>query len=1108
MPETLGLLRMTGWSWPSARPDPFDPASRPARCLRLELSRKLVLPALLQLVAGGQVASATTLQPGFRQVEVFTGAHGLSQPMAVALAPDGRIFVAEKRGMIRVGHAGQTEALGNFADLSDQVHSFFDRGLMSIKLHPAFPQVPYLYALYVNDPSGQWGDDCPTPPGMLQEGCLVNGRLSRLEVAPDGSYGGVEVVMLEGYWRQPYPSHSLGDLVFRADGALCVSAGDGGAGAGRTLPGALRSQDDPPSHNGSVVCVDPLSGDAWPTNPQAEKGAAENRLVAHGLRNPFRMTARPGTNELWVGDVGGSGWQEVDRIADPGRLANFGWPCFEGPARQPPFDALAPNLCETPYADPANPASGPYFAYPRAGQVALEPFPCSIAAGASISGLAFYAGTAYPERFHDGLFFADFSRDCLWVMRAGPDGLPDPAAVETFGDNLSGRDAAGQGPVDVEVGPDGWIYLVYVTPGRLTRIEANDSPVGAIPPPGATPEVWAGDAPVEDPPVPLPPFLGVDPAAINDATWGNDTDDAMVWTFDTLGSNDPALTFRGSGEWDLVARVPAGGQAGITWHVDDPAVTQVYSGLFSATGYDFADLVHCRGYNIESCTAVRRNEDEHLFVEQLEYTYDYQEDSGDAVAVEWNWDFQGKGASAVRWRPFAFGILVDKNGGNGAAAFSWRAVPGSVEILATNYNDAADVSPKGRVVINRDVLRDGNPSGILHVFSRIAGTAPASVSAVQADMNVELVGNNPSQDFVGSEVNTFYNASSGASRINGLVGRRTTVGFSGATIGSRTANVVIGEDVIMKMDAAGITGPWWGIRVRADTGATTVQTRFAPVNLINLSSPTGSGTLFQPFNGIFIEDLKSPGAGGSAIEIQRQSGGPLEGNIYFGDGGWNGGHLMFNGPDQAHIWWDATSHKFRTGMGELSGETDGAAILTDAAGSVPTTALASVIRSIHWGASAIVTDGDMARCGPGRAQALNGTRAFSFSCADTNASMFYGDTIMPDGWDGGTLFFELEVVHGTTETITFAGDFSCQCRGDGEVVSGTWGPAQSADVSITTANRIEFETTGALTCDGGCAPGDALYWRYVVDSSNFSTNAALTKVRGVKMEYRTLIGDD
>ena len=46
------------------------------------------------------------------------------------------------------------------------------------------------------------------------------------------------------------------------------------------------------------------------------------------------MTTRPGTNELWIGDVGWNSWEEIDRVANPKTLPveNFGWPCYEGTA--------------------------------------------------------------------------------------------------------------------------------------------------------------------------------------------------------------------------------------------------------------------------------------------------------------------------------------------------------------------------------------------------------------------------------------------------------------------------------------------------------------------------------------------------------------------------------------------------------------------------------------------------------------------------------------------------------------------------------------------------------------------------------------------------------
>ena len=103
--------------------------------------------------------------------------------------------------------------------------------------------------------------------------------------------------------------------------------------------GALRSQDirttgDPTGLDGAILRVNPDTGAAMAGNPNI--GSADlntRRIVAHGLRNPFRITVRPGTNEVWAGDVGWNTWEEINRVQSPtGGTTNFGWPCYEGAA--------------------------------------------------------------------------------------------------------------------------------------------------------------------------------------------------------------------------------------------------------------------------------------------------------------------------------------------------------------------------------------------------------------------------------------------------------------------------------------------------------------------------------------------------------------------------------------------------------------------------------------------------------------------------------------------------------------------------------------------------------------------------------------------------------
>ncbi len=258
----------------------------------------LILPA---------AAHTATLPSGFQETVVFSG---LTNPTVVRFSPDGRVFVAEKSGLIKVFDNLTDPTPTVFADLSTNVHNFWDRGLLGFALDPAFPANPYVYVLYAHDAAiggiaPRWGtpgilsDPCPTPPGATGDGCVISGRLSRLQAAGNVMTG-AEQVLIED-WCQQYPSHSIGSLAFGADGALYVSGGDGASfnfadwgqdgsplnpcgdppgGVGSTLApptaegGALRSQDlrtttDPTSLDGAVLRVDPATGQGLPDNPLA-----------------------------------------------------------------------------------------------------------------------------------------------------------------------------------------------------------------------------------------------------------------------------------------------------------------------------------------------------------------------------------------------------------------------------------------------------------------------------------------------------------------------------------------------------------------------------------------------------------------------------------------------------------------------------------------------------------------------------------------------------------------------------------------------------------------------------------------------------------------------
>ena len=150
----------------------------PAAGCRLLLAVLIALALALPATAG-----AVTLPAGFQETTAFSG---LDQPMAVEFAANGRVFVAEKSGRIKVFDNLSDTTPTLFADLRTKVHDYWDRGLEGMVLDPNFPTRPYVYVHYVHDAAiggtaPRWGDTCPDPPGGTGDGCVVSGRVSQAD---------------------------------------------------------------------------------------------------------------------------------------------------------------------------------------------------------------------------------------------------------------------------------------------------------------------------------------------------------------------------------------------------------------------------------------------------------------------------------------------------------------------------------------------------------------------------------------------------------------------------------------------------------------------------------------------------------------------------------------------------------------------------------------------------------------------------------------------------------------------------------------------------------------------------------------------------------------
>lgn len=672
-----------------------EPAWRMRRLVARGLVAALVVTLLTPAVRP-EPARAANLPPGFSESVVLSG---LTQPTMVRFARDGRVFVAEKRGVIKVFDGLGDSTPETFADLRTEVYNFWDRGLLSIALHPDFPVTPYVYALYTRDaePGGEaprWGspsvdsDPCPTPPGPTADGCLATGRLTRLTASGNVA---TEVVPLITNWCQQYPSHSVADLAFGADGALYVSAGEGanfynvdwgqygsppnpcgdppgGVGAELTPPtaegGALRAQDlrtggDNVTLDGALLRVDPITGAALPDNPLASRsGANVRRIVAYGFKNPFRIAVRPGTSEVWAGDVGWSLADEIDRVARPtASVRNFGWPCYEGAARQPGYDSADLDICEKLYADAV--ARQPYFTYRVGQQVADET--CSTTAGSSIAGLAFYSRGSrgrYPTDYRGALFFADYSRDCIWVMFKGANGLPDPSTVTAF------RNGAAN-PVGLVIGPRKDLFYVDFNGGtvrRITYTPENQPPqavIDAQPTEGLTPLTVSFDGSASSDP-------DGDPLSY---AWDLDADGA----FDDATTVDPEHTYTQKGTYVVQLRVSdgvggsdtasftirAGGTSptptiiapteSTTWRVGDllefeGTATDAEDGTLPRTALTWTLVLHhcpvdkdsCHEHPVQSWTGVRRGSftaPDHQYPSYLELRLSASDSDGFSATV-------------------------------------------------------------------------------------------------------------------------------------------------------------------------------------------------------------------------------------------------------------------------------------------------------------------------------------------------------------------------------------------------------------------------------------------------------------------------------------------
>lgn len=309
-------------------------------------------------------------------------ANGLSNPTAMAHAPDGRIFVAEQGGKLRVI---KNNALLPTAFLQLTVNSSGERGLIGIALDPDFSANNYIYLYY-------------TVPGNP-----AHNRISRFTANGDVEQAGSEFIVLELDPLSTATNHNGGAMHFGKDGKLYVAVGENANGSyAQNLN----------TYHGKLLRIN-KDGSVPEGNPFTTGSEQRRRVWAYGLRNPFTFSIHPESGRILVNDVGQVTAEEINDASTGG--SNFGWPTTEGnfnPATYPNF-------------------TNPIYAYPHGS---------GDGKGCAITGGTFFypSVTNYPASYLGKYFFQDLCNRWINTLDlAGATAVRAPFATSIQGNSLA-----------------------------------------------------------------------------------------------------------------------------------------------------------------------------------------------------------------------------------------------------------------------------------------------------------------------------------------------------------------------------------------------------------------------------------------------------------------------------------------------------------------------------------------------------------------------------------------------------------------------------------------------------------------------------------------------
>src|SRR5690625_771986 len=466
----------------------------------------------------GQPMEETTTPPGsFKKVVLVDE---VTRANVMDIAPDGRVFFAEREGAVRVWDP-QTEStqMAGFIPVS-AIHT---SGLLGLVLDPNFNDNRWIYLYY--SPAS---DD-------------TKNQLARFTIENNRIRPGSKRVILEvPTKRDIVQAHSAGDLTFGPEGNLFLSTGDHANPTevqlhaplderpGREDWDAQRTSGNTKSLAGMILRIQPQPDGSY-TIPDGNLFSGSSRarpeIYVMGNRNPFRISVDPQTGWLYWGDVG-PGAPAKDEERGPmghdefnqARVAgNYGWPYFmtdNRPYRRYNFDTGESGAYYNPEApvntspnntgmDTLPPAEPAMIWYPKGKS---DKFP-ELGTG----GHAAMAGPVYrydvetvsarglPASYEGMLFIYDFMRN--WIMTVTFDDNGDVERIDPFLPEMEFNR-----PMDLEVASDGTLYVIewgsgyegwYNDDAQIVRLEYQGTGEQAPAPAAASPPV-SGVSPGEN----------------------------------------------------------------------------------------------------------------------------------------------------------------------------------------------------------------------------------------------------------------------------------------------------------------------------------------------------------------------------------------------------------------------------------------------------------------------------------------------------------------------------------------------------------------------------------------------------------------------------------